>query len=91
MQTFDNINRLPPELGRYFANCHNEEKINLNRLNINWSDFAKAEFKNMYKLKRHSLLKESVNRMKKDGLNNIKYDLIKVEKHPLFTHITVSY
>jgi hypothetical protein len=36
-------------------------------------------------------MKTMVSRMPFDGLNSIKYDLIKVEEEHLFTRILVSY
>jgi len=40
---------------------------------------------------RVKILKNATRRFDKEGLNNVKYKLLEVEKTPLYTKFTVSY
>ncbi|CAF0873722.1 unnamed protein product [Brachionus calyciflorus] len=70
LEHFSRIARLPPDVGRYFANCHEKQE------------------KNPY---RFMLYMTAASRMSTDGLNSIKYKLIKTEKNKLFTRFYVKY
>lgn len=39
---------------------------------------------------RHQKLSYSEERMKEDGLNSLKYEVVKREEQPLFTQVTVN-
>ena len=41
-------------------------------------------------LYRHKLLKEGPKRFKKDGLNSLKYKIVKVQKESFYTRISVD-
>ena len=86
----------PGKLGVYGV-ASNSEHINrhleLYRLRV--LPFPEGRCVNYMKLKillctRHEKLKTSSGRMKTDGLNSLKYDIVKTEEHPLHTQITVN-
>ena len=39
---------------------------------------------------RHTKLENSEERMEIDGLNSLKYDIVKTEEHPLYTQVVVD-
>jgi beta-1,4-galactosyltransferase 1 len=67
---YSNISRLDPNIGRYFANCHEKQDKNPDRF---------------------VLYMGASSRLDTDGLNSIKYQLVKLEKTLLYTRIYVSY
>ena len=70
LEHYPRIARQAPEIGRYFANCHEKQE------------------KNPY---RFMLFMTAASRMKTDGLNSMKYKVVKKEKNSLFTRIYVKY
>jgi hypothetical protein len=40
--------------------------------------------------RRFDMLKKSVDRMKKDGLNSVQYELLEFTRYPMFTFISID-